>query len=169
MTGIAEERSMDRKAKGSVFRGHVRVHETSAVDREGLAGRFPDGERRRWAEEALASRQSMALDMEIFEEGAWVLLGQAIADAGGEMAVLLHPRFRGLGFCCAAIRAAVQALRDHPLMVLTARVDEMDRAAAGAFKRAGFALSGKDASGEGARVVYTLALRGECTPFNVWI
>jgi RimJ/RimL family protein N-acetyltransferase len=107
--------------------------------------------------------------MEIFEQRAWVLLGQAIADAGGEMAVLLLPRFRGLGFCCAAIRAAVQALRDHPLMVLTARVDEMDRAAAGAFQRAGFTLSGRDAPGEGARVVYTLALRGECTPFNVWI
>ena len=169
MTGIAEEKSTDRKAPGSAFRGHVRVHETSAVDREGLAGRFPDGVRRRWVEGALASRQSKVLDMEIFEQRAWVLLGQAIADAGGEMAVLLLPRFRGLGFCCTAIRAAVQALRDHPLMVLTARVDEMDRAAAGAFKRAGFSPSGRDALGERSRDVYALALRGECTPFNVWI
>ena len=168
MTGITEEKSMDRKTQGSAFRGHVRVHETSPMDQEGLAGRFPDGQRRRWVEEALASRQSKVLDMEIFEERAWVLLGQAIADAGGEMAVLLHPRFRGLGFCRTAIRAAVQALRDRPLTVLTARVDEMDRTA-GAFMRAGFAPSGRDASGEGARVVYTLALRGKCTPFNVWI
>jgi len=169
MKGIAEGERMERKAPGSAFRGHIRVHETSAMDREGLASRFPDGERRRWVEGALASRQSTVLDMEIFEERAWVLLGQAIADAGGEMAVLLHPRFRGLGFCCAAIRAAVQALRDHPLMVLTARVDEMDRAAAGAFKRAGFSPSGRDALGERSRDVYALALRGECTPFNVWI
>ena len=169
MKGIAVTESRDRKAQGSAFRGHVRVRETCAVDKEGLAGRFPDGERRRWVEGALASSESKVLDLEIFEQRAWVLLGQAIADAGGEMAVLLLPRFRGLGFCCAAIRAAVQALRDHPLMVLTARVDEMDRAAAGAFERAGFAPSGRDASGERARVVYTLALRGECTPFNVWI
>jgi RimJ/RimL family protein N-acetyltransferase len=97
------------------------------------------------------------------------LLGQAIADAGGEMAVSLLPRFRGLGLCSAAIRAAVQALRDHPLAVLTARVDEGDRAAAGAFEQAGFAPSGRDTSGELARIVYTLDLRGECVPFNVWI
>jgi len=169
MTGIAEEKSMDRKARGSAFRGHVRVHETSAVDKEGISGRFPDGECRRWVEGALASRQSKVLDMEIFEERAWVLLGQAIADAGGEMAVSLLPRFKGLGLCSAAIRAAVQSLRNHHLTVLTARVDEGDRAAAGAFERAGFAPSGRDASGECTRVVYTLALRGECTPFNVWI
>ena len=35
MKGIAVTESMDRKAQGSAFRGHVRVHETSAADKEG--------------------------------------------------------------------------------------------------------------------------------------
>jgi RimJ/RimL family protein N-acetyltransferase len=169
MTGIAEEKSADRKTQGSAFRGHVRVHEASAADKEGIEGRFPDGERRRWAGRALASGQSTVLDMEIFEGRTWVPLGQAIADAGGELAVLLLPRFRGIGLCSAAIRAAVQALRDLPLTVITARVDERERAAAAAFERAGFTPSGMDASGGCVWILYSLSLRGECTPFNVWI
>jgi len=169
MKGIAATENRDRTAQGGAFRGHVRVHETSARQGQMLASRFPDGERRRWVEEALADRRTKLLDMEIFEERAWVLIGQAIADAGGEMAVLLLPRFRGLGLCSAVVRAAVQALREYPLAILTAGVDEGDRAAAGAFERAGFAPSGRDTSGGRARIIYTMALRGECTPLNVWI
>jgi GNAT superfamily N-acetyltransferase len=169
MKDSAVTESRDRKTQDIAIRGHIRVHETPAGVREGLAGCFPDGECRRWAEGALATCLTTVLDMEIFEKRAWILLGQAIADAGGEMSVSLHPRFRGQGLCSAVIRAAVQALRDHPLTVLTARVDEGDRAAAGAFEQAGFTSSGRDTSGELARIVYTLDLRGECTPFNVWI
>lgn len=169
MMGIAARERRDGKMPVRAFSGHIRVREAFAEEMKGLTGRFPDGERGRWVERALESRQTKVLVMENFEGRAWIPLGQAIVDAGGEIAVLLLPRFRGLGLGSAAIRAAAQTLRDHLLTVLTARVDEEDRAAAVAFERAGFTPSGRDASGELARVLYTLTLRSECTPFNVWI
>ena len=169
MAGIAARESRDGEMPGLAFRGHIRVREASAEEMKGFTGLFPDGERGWWVERALESRRTKVLVMENFEGRAWVPLGQAIVDAGGEMAVFLVPRFRGRGLCSAAIRAAVQTLRDHPLTVLTARVDEGDRAAAGAFERAGFVPSGRDASGDRPRVLYTFAMRGECMPFNVWI
>jgi RimJ/RimL family protein N-acetyltransferase len=169
MAGIAARESRDGETHGLVFRGHIRVREASAEEMKGFTGLLPDGERGRWVERALESRRTKVLVMENFEGRAWVPLGQAIVDAGGEMVVFLVPRFRGRGLCSAAIRAAVQNLRDQPLTVLTARVDEGDRAAAGAFERAGFVPSGRDASGDRPRVLYTFSMRGECMPFNVWI
>ncbi len=109
------------------------------------------------------------LAVENFENGKWVTLGYAIVDTGGQIALCILPRYRGQGLSPAAVRAVLQTMRDYTLTVLTARVSEAEPAAARAFERAGFIFSGQSVSAGRIERLYSFSIRGECTPYNVWI
>ncbi len=109
------------------------------------------------------------LAVEVFENGKWVPLGHAIVDAGGQIALCIFPRYRGQGLSPAAIRAVLQTMREYTLTVLTARISDAEPAAARAFERAGFVFSGQSVSAGRIKRLYSFSIRGECTPFNVWI
>lgn len=152
------------------FAGHLRVRIAAADESEGLAILFPERDRFRWVEQTLRTDPSWALVVERFEDRKWAPVGLAIVDAAGKMAFGLFPRYRGQGLSSAAIRAALQALREYTLTVITARIGNTERQAARAFERAGFVLSGEAVSTEGRiEYLYRFVIRGECTPFNVWI
>ena len=152
-----------------VFTGHLRVREAAAEERKGLASLFPERDRSRWVEQTLQTDRSWAPVVERFENGKWVPIGLAIVDATGQMAFGLLPRYRGLGFSSAAIRATLQYLREYTLTVLTARICDTEPSAARAFERAGFVFSGQSVSAGRIERLHDFVIRGECTPFNVWI
>jgi RimJ/RimL family protein N-acetyltransferase len=151
------------------FAGHLRVRKAAAEESEGLAILFPERDRSRWVEQALRSDRSWALVVEKFENRKWVPVGLAIVDAVGQMAFGLFPRYRGKGLSSAAIRAALQTLREYTLTVITAQIGDTERSAARAFERAGFVLSRESVSTGRIECLYRFVIRGECTPFNVWI
>jgi RimJ/RimL family protein N-acetyltransferase len=156
-------------SKAGVFTGHLRVRKAAAEESEGLAILFPERDRSRWVEQALRSDRSWALVVEKFENRKWVPVGLAIVDAVGQMAFGLFPRYRGKGLSSAAIRAALQTLREYTLTVITAQIGDTERSAARAFERAGFVLSKESVSMGRLECLYRFVIRGECTPFNVWI
>jgi RimJ/RimL family protein N-acetyltransferase len=156
-------------SKAGVFTGHLRVRKAAAEESEGLAILFPERDRSRWVEQALRSDRSWALVVEKFENRKWVPVGLAIVDAVGQMAFGLFPRYRGKGLSSAAIRAALQTLREYTLTVITAQIGDTERSAARAFERAGFVLSRESVSTGRIECLYRFVIRGECTPFNVWI
>jgi RimJ/RimL family protein N-acetyltransferase len=151
------------------FSAHQRVREATAEERRGLERSFPDRDRSRWVSQTLRSKRAWALVVETFENRQWVPLGHAIVDSGGLMALCILPRHRRQGRSPAAIRAALRYLREYPLSVLTARVGDAESAAARAFERAGFVFSGQAVSAGRVERRYDFVIRGECTPFNVWI
>ncbi len=158
-----------RLSRTDVFAGHLRVREVPAEERRGLERLFPDWDRGQWVSKTLQSDRAWALVIEIFDNRKWIPLGYAIVDAGGLMAFCILPRYRGLGRSPAAIRAALHYLREYPLAVLTARVDDAEPEAAEAFERAGFVLSGRTVSEGRIERQYDFVIRDEGTPFNVWI
>jgi RimJ/RimL family protein N-acetyltransferase len=166
----------DRKQGGTggmpwtgVFTGHLRVRKASAEERKELASLFPEQDRSRWVEQTLQADRSWVQVVERFENRKWVSIGVAIVDAAGQTAFGLLPRHRGLGLSSAAIRAVLQSLREYTLTVLTARIGNAERSAARAFERAGFVFSGQSVSAGRIECRYRFVIRGECTPFNVWI
>jgi RimJ/RimL family protein N-acetyltransferase len=152
-----------------VFTGHLRVREAAAEERKGLASLFQDWDRSRWVEQTLQTDRSWAPVVERFENKKWIPIGLAIIDATGQMAFGLLPRYRGLGFSSIAIRAALQYLREYTLTVLTARIGDTEPSVARAFERAGFVFSGQSVSAGRIERLYDFVIRGECSPFNVWI
>ena len=149
--------------------GHLRVRKAAAGEGEGLATLFPERDRSRWVEQTLRTEKSWALVVEKFENRKWAPVGVAVVDAVGQMAFGLFHRYRGKGLSPAAIRAALQALREYTLTVVTARIGDTERSAARAFEQAGFVLSGQSVSEGRIEFLYRFVIRGECTPFNVWI
>jgi RimJ/RimL family protein N-acetyltransferase len=151
------------------FAGHLRVRIAAADESEGLAILFPERDRFRWVEQTLRTEKSWALVVEKFENRKWAPIGVAIVDAAGQMAFGLFPRYRRKGLSSAAMRAALQTLREYTLTVITARISDTERQAARAFERAGFVFSGHAVSAGRIEYLYRFVIRGECTPFNVWI
>ncbi len=152
-----------------LFAGHLRVRQYAAEERRGLERLFPDRDRSRWVMQTIRCGRAWILAVEIFENGKWVPLGHAIVDTGGQIALCILPRYRGRGLSPAAIRAVLHTMREYTLTVLTARVSEAEPAAARAFERAGFIFSGQSVSAGRIERLYSFSIRGECTPFNVWI
>ncbi len=155
--------------RANFFAGHLRVRKAAAEESEGLAILFPERDRSRWVEQTLRTEKSWALVVEKFENRKWAPVGVAIVDVVGQMAFGLFPRYRGKGLSPAAIRAVIQAMREYTLTVLTARISDAEPAAARAFERAGFVFSGQAVSAGRIEFLYRFVIRGECTPFNVWI
>ena len=152
-----------------IFTGHLQVRKASAEEREGLTIIFPERDRSRWVEQTLRTEKSWALIVERFENRKWAPAGFAIVDAAGQMAFGLLPRYRGQGLSSTAIRAVLQYMREYTLTVITARIGNAERSAARAVERAGFVLSREAVSTGRVDCLYRFVIRGECTPFNVWI
>jgi GNAT superfamily N-acetyltransferase len=155
--------------RAGVFAGHLRVRKAAAKEGKILAGLLMEQVRIRWVEHVLRTDRSRALVVERFESRKWGPVGLAIVDAAGQMVFGLLPRYRGQGFSSAAIRAALQYFRECTLTVITARIGDAEISAARAFERAGFVFSGQAVSADRIECLYRFVIRGESTPFNVWI
>jgi len=157
------------EGKAGGFAGHLRVRRAGPGEMPAFAVPFEDAERRRWVAETLAAGRALALVVERFAGRAWVAAGRIVADADGETAVAVDPGERGRGLAHQVLRAGIRVLREEPFTALTARIEPGDARAAKTFERAGFAPAGSCRFGGRPSMRYVLNLRGDCTPYNVWI
>jgi|GEM_PF-1144570 len=151
------------------FAGHLRVRPAAADEARRLAGLFPDAERARWVTDALETGRACALVVERFEGLTRVPLGFVVTAADGETALAIHAGERGRGLAHEAMRAAIRILREEPFTELRASVGADDARAARVFEKAGFAPAGPCRFRGRPSRRFTRNLRGDCTPYNVWI
>lgn len=151
------------------FAGHLRVRPAAAAEAQHLAGLFRDAERAGWVTEALATGRTRALVVERLEGLTRVPLGFTVTAADGETALALHVGERGRGMAHEALRAAIRALREEPFTELSACVGVDDARAARVFEKAGFAPAGSCCFRGRLSTWFIRTLRGDCTPYNVWI
>lgn len=159
--------------KGAVrscgFAGHLRVRPATAADVRQLAALFPDPERARWMTEAIATGRAWALVVERFEGLNRVPVGFTMTAADGETVLALHAGERGKGLAHEALRAAIRVLREEPFTELNASVGADDARTARVFEKAGFVPAGSNRFRGRSSTRYVRNLRGDCTPYNVWI
>ncbi len=151
------------------FAGYLRVRPAAAAEARQLAGLFPDAERASWATEALETGRAWALVVERFEGLTRVPLGFTVTAADGETALALHVGERGRGMAHEALRAAIRVLSEEPFTELSASIGADDARAARVFEKAGFAPAGPCRFLGRPSTRYIRNLRGDCTPYNVWI
>lgn len=151
------------------FEGHLRVRRAAPGEIPGFAVLFEDPDRRRWVAETLAARGSKALVVERFAGTRWVPVGRTVTDADGETAVALDPRDRGRGLAHEVLRAGVRVLHEEPFLHLSATVVTGDAGAARVFEKAGFTPAGPCRFRGRPATRWIRNLRGDCTPYNVWI
>ncbi len=169
MNGARQNRDTRRSEKRTCsFAGHLRVSR-AADEARSLAGLFEDPERRRWAGETLAGGRARALVIERFAGATWVALGFTVTASDGETALALRVEERGKGLAREALRAAVRVLREEPFSELSASIEPDDARAVRTFEQAGFAPSGACRFRGRPSTRYIRTLRGDCTPYNVWI
>lgn len=170
MNGAAQERDIRRSPKRVCgFPGHLRVRNASAEEMRGFARLFADPDRSGWVTETIATGRARALVVERFTERIWVPLAWTVTAADGETALALRSEEYGKGLAHEALRAAIRVLRDEPFAALTACVVQGDVKVAKAFERAGFSPEGTCRFRGRLTVKYVRNLRGDCTPYNVWI
>ncbi len=170
MSSAVQEQGAGRTADQALgFSGHLRVRKASAGEKPGLAGFFACSGHAEWVKETLAAARARILVVERFSEGAWLPLGYAVTDAGGEIALALQPDERGRGLAHEALRAAVRELREEPFAELTACLGPEDAGFFRIFGKAGFTPAGECLFRGRPSTRYVLNLRGDCTPYNVWI
>lgn len=168
-------RAMQENGQGRIgrmdggFAGHLRVRRADPGEMRAFAVLFEDAERRRWAAETLAAGRALALVVERSAGRAWVAAGRIVTDAEGETAVAVDPGERGRGLAHEVLRAGIRVLREEPFTALTARIGPGEVRAAKAFEKAGFAPAGSCRFGDRPSMRYIRNLRGDCTPYNVWI
>jgi len=170
MSSEAQARGAGRTEKRACgYPGHLRVRDASVLERRSLAGLFAESDRAGWVTEAFASARARVLVVERFAKGAWAPLGCTVTDTGGETALALFPHERRRGFAHEVLRAAVRVLREEPLNGLTACLGPDHEGLAGIFAGAGFTPAGTCLFRGRPSMQYVRNLRGDCTPYNVWI
>jgi GNAT superfamily N-acetyltransferase len=145
------------------------VRPAAAAEVRQLTGLFADPERANWVKEALATGRAWALVVERFEGLTRVPLGFTVTAADGETALALHVGERGRGMARETLRAAIRVLREEPFTELSASIGADDARAARAFEKAGFSPAGSCRFRGRPSTRYIRNLRGDCTPYNVWI
>jgi len=151
------------------FAGHLRVRSAAPGEMPDFAVLFEDPERRRWVVETLAAGGSRALVVERFAGRAWTPVGRTVTAADGETVMALDPGDRGRGLAHEVLRAAIRVLREDPCTHLSASIGADDAKAARVFEKAGFAPAGPCRFRGRPATRYLRNLRGDCTPYNVWI
>lgn len=151
------------------FAGYLRVRPAAAAEARQLAGLFPDAERASWATEALETGRVWALVVERFEGLTRVPLGFTVTAADGETALALQVGERGRGLAHEVMRAAIRVLREEPFTELSASIGADDARAARVFEKAGFSPAGPCRFRGRPSTRFIRNLRGDCTPYNVWI
>jgi len=151
------------------FAGHLRVRVAAPGERPDFAVPFEDPDRRRWVVETLAAGGSRALVVERFAGRAWTPVGRTVTAADGETVMALDPGDRGRGLAHEVLRAAIRVLREDPCTHLSASIGADDAKAARVFEKAGFAPAGPCRFRGRPATRYLRSLRGDCTPYNVWI
>jgi RimJ/RimL family protein N-acetyltransferase len=111
----------------------------------------------------------MALVAERFAERSWVPVGLTVTAADGETVLALYPGERGRGLAPEVLRAALRGLREEPFTELSAFIETGDARAATVFEKAGFAPAGSCRFRGRTSTRFVRNLRGDCTPYNVWI
>ncbi len=166
---VQEQTGRRRAGRACGFAGHLRVRPATATEARQLAGLFPDAERACWAAEALETGRARALVVERFEGPTRVPLGFTVTAADGETVLALHVGERGRGLAHEALRAAIRVLREEPFAELSASIGEDDARAARVFEKAGFSPAGPCRFRGRPSTRFIRNLRGDCTPYNVWI
>ncbi len=151
------------------FAGHLRVRPAAAAEAQHLAGLFRDAERASWVAETSSAEGTLALVAERFARTEWKSAGITVTAADGETVLALYPDERCRGLAHEVLRAAVRVLREEPFTELSACVGEDDARAARVFEKAGFAPAGPCRFLGRPSTRFIRTLRGDCTPYNVWI
>ena len=151
------------------FAGHLRVRPAASAEAKELAGLFADPQRGLRAVRALEAGRAMALVAERFAERSWVPVGLTVTAADGETVLALYPGERGRGLAPEVLRAALRGLREEPFTELSAFIETDDARAATVFEKAGFAPAGSCRFRGRTSTRFVRNLRGDCTPYNVWI
>lgn len=169
MNGATQRQTGRRGAARTCgFAGHLRVRHAADEERQ-FIGLFEDPERRRWAVETLAGGRARSLVIERFAGATWLALGFTVTAADGETALALHVGERGRGMAHEALRAALRGLREEPFTELSAIIETDDARTAAVFEKAGFAPAGSCRVRGRTSTRFVRNLRGDCTPYNVWI
>lgn len=170
MNGAVQQMDTKHSEKGACrFAGHLRVRPAASAEAKELAGLFADPGRGRWAAETLAGGRARSLVIERFAGATWRALGFTVTAADGETALALHVGERGRGMAHEALRAALRGLREEPFTELSAIIETDDARTAAVFEKAGFAPAGSCRFRGRTSTRFVRNLRGDCTPYNVWI